>query len=326
MEEFKKEQAKAMYKIPIIAVVGPTASGKSALAIEIAKIYDAEIVSCDSMQIYKGMDIATAKPSFDEMQGIPHHLISAIDRDFDFSVAMYKELASKAIENITSRGKKAVLVGGTGLYAQALIDNVEFLQVPKNEEIRESLLKRAEKEGIENLLLELESIDEETAKNLHPNNKKRIIRALEIYYTSGQTMSEQVKKSRDNPSPYNACIIGLDFRDRQKLYDRINFRVDEMLENGLLDETKEYLNQSHKTTANQAIGCKEMSQYLNGQSTLQQATEKLKMETRRYAKRQLTWFRKDERVNWIFADEHQSLQQVIKRACEIIDDSQVFGG
>lgn len=315
-----------MDKTPVIAIVGPTASGKSALAIEIAKIYDAEIVSCDSMQVYKGMDIATAKPSVEEMREFPHHLISTVDRDCNFSVAMYKELANKAIKDITSRGKRVVLVGGTGLYLQALIDNIEFLQAPKNEETREKLLKRAEEQGIESLLLELEKIDKETAKNLHPNNKKRIIRALEIYYTTGQTMSQQMAKSRENPSPYNACIIGLDFTDRQKLYDRINNRVDEMLANGLLDETKEYLNQSNKTTANQAIGCKEMSKYLSGQATLEQATEKLKMETRRYAKRQLTWFRRDERVNWIFADEYESFQQVIKKACNIIDGSQVFGG
>ena len=315
----------AMNKIPVIAVVGPTASGKTALAVELAKIYDAEVVSCDSMQVYEGMDIATAKPSADEIQGVPHHLISVISRDCNFSVAMYKELASKVISDINQRGKRVILVGGTGLYAQALLDNLEFADVPKNDDIRQNLLKRADEQGIESMLDELEKIDPEIARNIHPNNQKRIIRALEVYYTSGQTMSQQVKNSRLNPSPYDACMIGLDCKDRQNLYDKINKRVDIMLENGLLDETKQYMNEEHSSTANQAIGCKECVQYLNGNATLEQATEKLKMETRRYAKRQLTWFRKDKRVNWLFIDE-LDFQHILNQACKVIDESKIFGG
>jgi len=315
-----------MNKIPIIAVVGPTASGKTALAVELAKMYDAEVVSCDSMQIYEGMDIATAKPSVDEMQGIPHHLISSISRDCNFSVAMYKELASNTIADIIAKGKRVILVGGTGLYAQALLDNLEFIDAPKNDDIRQSLLNRLEDQGIESLLVELEKIDSETAKNLHPNNQKRIIRALEVYYTSGQTMSQQVQNSRINPSPYDVCMIGLDCKDRQKLYNRINERVDMMLVNGLLEETRQYMKEVHKSTANQAIGCKEIAQYLSGNVTLEQATEKLKMETRRYAKRQLTWFRKDKRVNWLFVDEVEKFSQIVSQACKVIDDSKIFGG
>ncbi|NBK98148.1 MAG: tRNA (adenosine(37)-N6)-dimethylallyltransferase MiaA [Clostridia bacterium] len=314
-----------MNKIPVIAVVGPTASGKTALAVELAKIYDAEVVSCDSMQVYEGMDIATAKPSADEIQGVPHHLISAISRDCNFSVAMYKELASKIISDINQRGKRVILVGGTGLYAQALLDNLEFFDVPKNDDIRQNLLKRAEQQGTQSMLDELEKIDPETAKNTHPNNQKRIIRALEVYYTSGQTMSQQVENSRLNPSPYDACMIGLDFKDRQNLYDKINKRVDIMLENGLLDETKQYMKEEHSSTANQAIGCKECVQYLKGNVTLEQATEKLKMETRRYAKRQLTWFRKDKRVNWLFIDE-LDFSHILNQACKVIDESKIFGG
>ena len=315
-----------MNTIPIIAVVGPTASGKTALAIELAKRYNAEIVSCDSMQVYVGMDIATAKPTVEEMQGVTHHLISAIDRDSDFSVAMYKELAKQAIDDIVSRQKRVILVGGTGLYAQALLDNIEFLEVPKNEELRKKLEQRAEQEGIEVLLEELRKVDQQTAEKLHKNNRIRIIRALELYYTSGKTMTEQVEKSKANPSPYNVCMIGLDFKSRQKLYDKINQRVDIMLENGLLEETQQYLNEEHKTTANKAIGCKEMAECLKGNVTLQEATEKLKMETRRYAKRQLTWFRRDKRINWIFVDEDESFLDIFANACNIIDSSKILEG
>ncbi len=315
-----------MNKIPIIAVVGPTASGKTALAVEIAKKYNAEIVSCDSMQVYKGMDIATAKPSAEEMQEVAHHLISVIPRDNDFSVAAYKELAQNEIKNIVSRGKNVVLVGGTGLYAQALLDNIEFLDAPKDDEIRKSLEKRAEQEGIQALLDELEKIDEPTAKKLHPNNKIRIIRALEVYYSSGKTMSEQIELSRINPSVYNVCYIGLDFKERQNLYDRINQRVDVMLNSGLLEETEQYLNEEHRTTANQAIGCKEISEYLKGKVALTEATEKLKMETRRYAKRQLTWFRRNEKINWIYVDSFNTFSELFKYACNVIDSSKILEG
>ncbi|MEG1819851.1 MAG: tRNA (adenosine(37)-N6)-dimethylallyltransferase MiaA [Oscillospiraceae bacterium] len=315
-----------MKKTPVIAVVGPTASGKTALSIEIAKLYNAEIVSCDSMQIYKGMDIATAKPDKLEMQGIAHHLMSEVDRTCDFSVSMYKELAQNRISEIISRKKNVVIVGGTGLYVQSLLYNIEYIEAPKNEEIRKQLENKAQELGTHTLLDELMAIDEQTANKLHTNDKSRIIRALEIYYTSGKTMSEQVESSRKNPSPYNFCIIGLDFKDRQKLYDRINKRVDIMIENGLIEETKQYMTEEHKATAHQAIGCKEMSEFLNGSATLKEATEKLKMETRRYAKRQLTWFRKEPKVNWLYVDETDCFSNLLKKACEIINKSEILEG
>lgn len=313
-----------MSLIPVIAIVGPTASGKTKLAVDIAKKYNAEIVSCDSMQVYKGMDVATAKPTIEEMQGIKHHLISEVDRNVDFSVAEYKELAQTSINDIIGRGKNVVLVGGTGLYCQALLENVRFLDVKSDDNIRSKLEKRAVTQGSQSLIDELMKIDEQTAKTLHPNNLKRIIRALEVYYLSGKTMTEQVEKSRVIPSPYKSCVIGLSFKDRQNLYNRINKRVDIMLNEGLLEETSQYLDESYNTTANQAIGCKEMSKYLKGQSTLQEATEKLKMETRRYAKRQLTWFRRKEYIDWIYVDECDNYDVVLNQACSIIDNSKVL--
>lgn len=313
-----------MNLIPVIAIVGPTASGKTKLSIDIAKKYNAEIVSCDSMQIYKGMDIATAKPTVEEQNQVKHHLISEINRDVNFSVADYREIAKQKIDDIVSRGKNVVLVGGTGFYSQALLENVQFLEVKGDSKLRAKLEQRAKVEGNESLLNELMKIDEETAKMLHPNNLKRIIRALEVYYLSGKTMTQQVENSRVEPTPYKSCVIGLDYSDRQKLYDRINMRVDIMLEDGLIEETKQYMNEKHDNTANQAIGCKEMAKYLAGQASLEQATEKLKMETRRYAKRQLTWFRRKEYVNWIHIDQFESYEDVFKRACNIIDDSKVM--
>lgn len=313
-----------MNLIPVIAIVGPTASGKTKLSIDIAKRFNAEIVSCDSMQVYEGMDIATAKPTIEEMQGVKHHLISSVSRDINFSVAQYKELANKAIEDIISRGKNVVIVGGTGLYCQALLENVEFFDVDANSEIRAKLENRAKEEGSQSLLDELMKIDENTAKNLHPNNLNRIIRALEVYYVSGKTMTQQVESSRVEPTPYKSCVIGLNYRDRQTLYDRINLRVDLMIEQGLLEETQQYLDQEHNSTANKAIGCKEMAKYLLGQSSLEQAKEKLKMETRRYAKRQLTWFRRKEYVNWIYVDEQSSYEDVLKTAVDIINNSKVL--
>ncbi len=302
---------------PLVAVVvGPTASGKTSLAVEIAKKFNGEVISADSMQIYKGMDIATAKPTQQEMQGIPHHLISIIKSDEVFSVNEFKNAAAKAIDDILSRKKLPVVAGGTGLYVDTLINNTEFLDYEKTD-VRRKLENRYEKEGISVLYSELERFDPETAKRLHENDTKRIIRALEVYYSTGKTISEQKRLSHLNDSPYRFCIIGINANDRQTLYDRINLRVDLMLEAGLLKEAEEFFFLPVSSTAKQAIGYKELKPYFDGLCTLEEVTEKLKMETRRYAKRQLTWFRKRENINWIYID-GKSKDDIINEATEII--------
>lgn len=308
-------------KIPIIAVVGPTASGKTTLAVELCKYYDAEAVSCDSMQIYKGMDIATAKPTEDEMQGVPHHLIGFVSPDEPFSVAKYCELAKNVISNIYSKGKKTVLVGGTGLYFSSLIDNVEFLPDETDFEYREHLKMRAEAEGMQALLDELRIVDPEAAASLHINNAGRIMRALEIYHTTGKTKTMQNELSRKNPTPFKTISICLDARDRQFLYDRINRRVDVMLESGLLDEAKQFFESPLGSTARQAIGYKELDPYFKGEKCLDECIENLKMQTRRYAKRQLTWFRRDPKINFIYIDDYSNSKELFDDVCKVIERS-----
>ena len=308
-------------KIPLIAVVGPTASGKTSLAVELCKRYNAEAVSCDSMQIYKGMDIATAKPTTEEMQGIPHHLIGFVSPDEAFSVARYCETAKEIINDIHGRGKKAVLVGGTGLYYSSLTDNIEFLPEETDFEYREMLKKRAEEHGAQILLDELNEIDPEAAKQLHVNNLGRIIRALEIHHTTGKTKTIQNEESRKNPSRFKTIAICLDARDRQFLYNRINKRVDIMLENGLLEEAKAFFESPLGRTAKQAIGYKELDPFFKGEKSLEECIENLKMQTRRYAKRQLTWFRRDEKIKFLYIDDYTSTDSLVEAACEIIERS-----
>lgn len=304
-------------KTRLIAIVGATASGKTSLSIELAKKYNGEIVSADSMQIYKGMDIATAKPTKEEMQGIPHHLIDFLSPTENFSVSEYVTLAKGAIDDITQRGKLPILCGGTGLYVRSLVENVKFSEEKTDEKLREELNERYKKEGGEILLKELAEFDEETAKTLHPNNGKRIIRAIEIYRTTGITMAQHIKNSKNEPSPYDLTAIGITYADRQKLYDRINLRVDIMMKNGLLKEAEDFYSRYNSNTASAAIGYKELKPYLDGEVTLETAVEKLKQETRHYAKRQLTWFRRDEYINWIEADK---CTDILAKACEIIEN------
>ena len=311
-------------KIPLIAIVGPTASGKTSLAVEICKRFGAEAVSCDSMQIYRGMDIATAKPTAEEMQGIPHHLIGFLDPDESFSVARYCNLANEVISDINSRGKISVLVGGTGLYYSSLTDNIEFLPDETDFEYRDFLKKRAESEGAQVLLDELCLVDPEAAKNLHVNNVGRIIRALEIHHTTGKTKTLQNEQSRQNPSPFNTVAICLDARDRQYLYDRINKRVDLMLEAGLLEETKAFFSSPLGRTARQAIGYKELYPYFKGEKTLEECIESLKMQTRRYAKRQLTWFRRDEKIKFFYIDDYSDSSDLVNAVGEYIERSLCF--
>lgn len=306
-------------KIPIVAVVGPTASGKSRLAVEIALRKNGEVISADSMQIYKGMRIGTAKPTKDEMQGVEHHLIDFADLSQPFSVVNYVVLASNCISELYARGTLPVIAGGTGLYIRSLLNNIQFTDDDKDASLREVLAQKAETQGVESLLAELRSFDPLSAERIHPNNIGRVIRAIEIYRTTGLTMTEQMIRSKQKPSPYDACVIGLGFRDRQKLYDRIDLRVDSMMSEGLLEEAKEVLSRPDSKTALQAIGYKELMPYFNETCTLEEAVQKIKQESRRYAKRQLTWFRRDENINWIMVDDSADFDEVIEKAMRIIN-------
>lgn len=301
-----------MEKIKIITVVGPTASGKTSLAVKLAKIFNGEVISADSMQVYKGMDIATAKPDEIEMDGIKHHLISIISPDEEFSVSLFKDMAEKAIKDIYSRGKLPIVAGGTGLYVDCLINNTTFLDNTKNVEIRNLLQTRLENEGNESLYKELLEKDPEAAEKIHPNNSLKIIRALEILYSSGNTLTEQNLQSHDKESEFETLIIGLNANDRNVLYDRINLRVDLMVENGLVQETEKFFSTDTASTACQAIGYKELKPYLDGLLTLEEAKGNLKQATRRYAKRQLTWFRRNENIKWLNIDDGTNEDLVLK--------------
>lgn len=306
-----------MNRIPVVAVIGPTASGKSDLAVEICCRFGGEVVSADSMQIYKGMAIATAKPTEEEKKNIPHHMMGFLDNTEDYSVALYQQAAAECIADISSRGLLPVVCGGTGLYVDTLLNNIKLSEDSYDEELRSLLLKRAEDEGGERLLEEVRAFDPEYAEKLHPNNVKRIVRALEVYKTTGTTMTEQLELSK-RTSPYDACFIGLDAEDRQFLYDRIDRRVDIMLERGLESEAREYLASANGTTSAQAIGYKELRPYFDGEIPLEQAVENLKRATRRYAKRQLTWFRRNERINWLYIDKYQKREDLANAAFAIV--------
>lgn len=311
-------------KIPVIAVVGATASGKTAFAVELAKRLDAEIVSADSMQIYKGMDIASAKPDKEEMQGISHHLIDFLDPSEKYSVARYICDAKRAIEDIRSRGKQVIVCGGTGLYVDSLLQNIIFEEEADNSEIREKLRARRENEGIKKLFDELKEIDPQTAEVLHINNEGRILRALESYYLTGEKPSVLRKKSKSIPSPYKAFYIELRYENRDILYDRINRRVDIMIEKGLVEEAREYFKLNKQDTAAQAIGHKELAGYLNGEISLEEAADNLKKATRHYAKRQLTWFRRNQEINVIYCDKYNDLYLAVDAAEKMIKESGLF--
>ena len=306
-------------KIPLIVVAGPTASGKTSLGVELAKRLDGEVVSADSMQIYQGMDVASAMPTEDEMQGIPHHMIKFLPQGERYSVAAYCQAANACIADIVSRGKQPILVGGTGLYINSLVDNISFTEEETDLELRSKLNKRLEEEGAEALLHELASVDPESAARLHINDSKRIVRALELYYQTGVTITEQTKLSRQSGSPYNPLIIGLNARDREFLYERINLRVGIMAQYGLVEEAKLCLN-SEIGTAAQAIGHKELMPYFSGEMSLEEALDNLRMQTRRYAKRQLTWLRRDERVNWLYIDDYASFDELADVAFNLCDE------
>lgn len=284
----------------IICIAGPTGSGKTGLGIEIAKRYNGEIISADSMQIYKEMNIGTAKPSKEEMEGIPHHLMDIVSPFSEFSVKEFVDMANEKIDEITGRGKLPVIVGGTGLFISSLIDNVQFSEGEADERLREELRKIADEKGAEYLHGMLKEIDYDSYLRLHPNNVKRVIRAIEIYKTTGITMTEQIKRSKDIPASFDLRYFGLN-TEREIIYERINKRVDIMIEKGLVKEVfelyKKGLDLKYKSM--QAIGYKELIMHFEGRLTLDEAIDLIKQESRRYAKRQLTWFRRDERIRWI---------------------------
>ena len=298
-------------KIKLITVLGPTASGKTALSVEIAKAFNCEIISADSMQIYKGMNIATAKPTKDEMQSITHHLIDIVESDKKYSVAQFVDDAKKAIDQISARGKIPLICGGTGLYIDSLLNNLDFSTENSDEKLRTELQIIAQEKGADYLLEMLSEFDTESAQRLSKEkNVKRIIRAIEVYKTSGITQTEQNKIALKNKSPYDSIKIGLTCKDRQKLYDRINLRVENMIKDGLLAECEQVISKPLSKTAVMAIGYKELIPYFKGEKTLCECIEKLKTETRRYAKRQLTWFRRDESINWVYTDTYSSTNEI----------------
>lgn len=307
-----------MFKLPVIAIVGATASGKTSLAVEVAKHFNGEVVSADSMQIYKGMNIATAKPSPEEMQGIPHHLIDFLPVTEKYSVARFTSQAGEIIADISARGKTPVVCGGTGLYIDSLLYNMVYEEEPDSPDIRLGLEKKRDENGIAPLYEELKSIDPDFASSLHINNEGRIIRALEMYYLTGETPSVRRARARKTESPYAPCYIGIEYKNREILYARIDKRVDMMFEAGLENEAREYFALDKKSTASQAIGYKELAGYFNGDITLAEAAENLKRATRRYAKRQLTWFRRNPDINRIFADELPDGSSVFREAEKIL--------
>jgi tRNA dimethylallyltransferase len=286
-----------MNKQKLIVLIGPTAVGKTQTSIELAKAFQAEIISGDSMQIYKGMDIGTAKITEEEMSGIPHHLIDIKNADESFSVAEFQRMVREKISDIHSRGKLPMIVGGTGLYIQSVLFDYHFTETPGDEKYRKELERQAEEHGKERLHAKLVKIDPDAAKSIHPNNIRRVIRALEIFHCTGKTMSEY-QKEQQHELLYDTAIVGLTM-DRDRLYERINYRVELMMKAGLLEEVKRFYDSGLRDVQSiQAIGYKELYDYFDGKVTEQEAVENLMQNSRRYAKRQLTWFRNKMDVKW----------------------------
>lgn len=288
-----------MDKPKVIVICGPTASGKTALSIELAKKINGEIVSSDSMQIYKYMDIGTAKPTQEEMQGIQHYLLDFVEPNQRYSVAEFKKDAENAIEQILAKGKVPIIVGGTGLYVDSLIYGIEYQDIKLDENYRAELEKKVEKEGLETLYIEAQKIDPQAVEKISENDKKRILRILEIYHATGKNKTQQEIKSRKNGVKYDYKVFAINM-DREKLYERINKRVDIMIEQGLIEEVENLLKKYNEfPTAMQGLGYKEVVEYLENKISKEEMIEKIKRETRRYAKRQLTWFRKNKQTIWI---------------------------
>ena len=308
-----------MNKIPLAVLFGPTASGKTALAVEMAKAFNGEVITADSMQVYKGMDIGTAKPTREEMDGIPHHMLSVAEPWEDFSVSRYCEMAAPIVDDIVARGKTAIIAGGTGLYMDSLIKGNDFAPFPATG-MREKLEQQADKEGMEAMLSLLASLDPDAAARLHLADRKRIIRALEVYYETGETNTQHNRKTQEIPPRYQPVWLGLDFADRSELYRRIDLRVEIMLQNGLVDEIRSLLNRGipAKCTAMQAIGYKEFVSALEGNGTLEEAAAQVQQSSRHYAKRQLTWFRRNPNMHWLTRATGDSADKILLQARQVL--------
>ncbi len=303
----------------LLCIAGPTASGKTALSIALAKELDAEIVSCDSMQVYRHMDIGTAKPTWEEREGIPHHMLDVAEPDEDFSVSRYCEMATPIVDDILSRGKTAIIVGGTGLYMDSLIRGNSFAPYPSTGR-REELEQLAATNGIEAVLSQLQAVDPESAAKLHPSDQKRIIRAMEVYLETGQTITEHNRRTQAIPPRYTPVWLALEDADRACLYRRIDRRVGTMLEAGLVDEIRQLLSRGIPAhcTAMQAIGYKEFVGALEGKCTLQEAADLVRQSSRHYAKRQLTWFRRNPAIHWLRREAEDGSEKILSAARQII--------
>lgn len=299
----------------VVAVGGPTASGKTALSVALARAFDGEIINADSMQVYKNLDVGTAKPSAEERQGIPHYLLDFLPPETPYSVADFTAAADPLIRDITARGRLPLVVGGTGLYITSLLSGMAFAPEKTDPAIRARLQARADTEGGAALYAELQRVDPDYAAQVHPNNLPRVIRALELFEATGRRMSDQRREARPAEAPYHALCLCLTCRDRAVLYSRIDRRVDEMVENGVLDEARQvYDHRDAYRTAAQAIGYKEFFPYFEGTANLTECTERLKQATRNYAKRQLTWFRRQNDAVWLYLDE----EDVTEHACTLV--------
>ena len=304
---------------PIICLAGPTASGKTALAVALAQALNGEVVSCDSMQVYKFMDIGTAKPTLDEMQGVPHHMIDVADPREDYSVSRYCKDAAPIVEDIVSRGKTAIIAGGTGLYMDSLIRGNDFAPFPSTG-VRERLERQADAEGLEAMRSWLRSIDPEAEGRIQ--DRKRLLRALEVYLETGETITEHNRRTQALPPRFTPLWLGLDFENRQSLYSRIDLRVTKMLEAGLLQEIRGLLQSGvpDTATAMQAIGYKEFVSALEGHGTVEAAADSVRQSSRRYAKRQLTWFRRNPAVHWLIREDETSGEEIFRSARQIIQE------
>ena len=303
----------------IICIAGPTASGKTALAVELAKEFNGEVISCDSMQIYKGMDIGTAKPTQEEMQGIPHHMIDVADPEEDFSVSRYCQIATPILDDILARGKTAIVAGGTGLYMDSLIKGNAFAPCPATG-ARERLEQQADEMGMDYMLNRLQAIDPEAAEKLHLADRKRIIRALEVFEETGETITAHNLRTQAIPPRYNPLWLGLDFDPRQALYNRIDLRVSLMLEQGLVGEIQNLLSSGipAKATALQAIGYKEFVSALEGNGSIEEAADEVRKASRHYAKRQLTWFRRNPSMNWLVRHPEEDSSKILTQARQLV--------
>ena len=310
-------------KIPVLVICGPTCSGKTAVGADVCRRLGGEVISADSMQIYKGLAISTAKPTAEEMRGIPHHLTDFLPPDGSFSVADFARLASEKAADIHSRGKLPVVVGGTGLYISSLIDGIDFTHTSTDTELRRKLEEEAKTLGSEVMHERLRAVDPSAADSIHPNNVIRVIRALEMNMLSGRTVDENKRISRETPSPYEVCMIGLTCFDRAVLYERINKRVDRMLSDGLVDEVRAVYEKYDTRTAFNAIGYKELIPYLQGLCSLEEAVDRIKQSTRNYAKRQLTWFRRDARINWVDTSDYEQYDGILEKCLNIVEKSEI---